>query len=146
MSSLVSPGKFRNRNSSYAPSTSIHIPSTLNFRVSRYIIWAADNFVQYTIDYCYSWNSSNSVGTETMLQTRASGVWNPVEARDCTFTPAVGPSQPPIPGVQRTGRELQHPPSSTSEVKNERNYKCTDLYAFMARTRRTLPFVLSLLL
>jgi hypothetical protein len=146
MSSLVSPGKFLNRNSNYAPSTSIHILSTLNFRVSRRIIWAAGNFVQYTIDYCYSWNSSNLVGTETMLQTRASGVWNPIEARDFTFTPAVGPSQPPIPGVERTGRELQNPPPSTGEVKNGRYYKCTDLYAFMAWTRKILPFVLSLLL
>jgi hypothetical protein len=132
MSSLVPPGKFRNRNSNYAPSTSFHMPSTLshtlNFRVPRRIIWAADNFVQCTTDYCYSWNSRNPVGTETMLQARGFGVWNPVEARDFTFTPAVGPSQPSIPRVERTERELKHPSPSRGEFKNERNYNCTELY------------------
>jgi len=81
-----------------------------------------------------------------MLQTRGSGVWNSVEARDFTFTPAVGPGQPPIPRVEWTRRELKHTPPSRGEVKKERSCNCTDLYVFMARKGKILPFLLSLLL
>jgi len=52
----------------------VHFIIHLNFRVARRINWDADNFVQHTIDYCCSWNSSNSVGTETMLEARGSVV------------------------------------------------------------------------
>jgi hypothetical protein len=51
--------------------------------------------------------------------------------------PAVLPSQPPIqwvlgffPGVERPGREVNHSPPSSDDVKNEWSFTYTDLICF----------------
>jgi len=54
--------------------------------------------------------------------------------------PAMGPTQPPIQrgpealslGVKRAGREADHSPQSSAEVKNKWRYTSTPQYAFMA--------------
>ena len=38
--------------------------------------------------------------------------------------PAVRPTQPPIEWVKGTGRDINHSPPSSAEVKNERSYTC----------------------
>jgi hypothetical protein len=53
--------------------------------------------------------------------------------------PALGPTQPPIqwvpgvlyPGVNRPGREADHSPPSSTEVKNACSYTSAHSYAFM---------------
>jgi hypothetical protein len=53
--------------------------------------------------------------------------------------PALGPTQPPIKWVtgalslrvKRPGREADHSPPSSAEVKKERSYISTPQYAFM---------------
>jgi hypothetical protein len=55
--------------------------------------------------------------------------------------PALGPTQPPIrwvlgalsPGVKRQGREADHSPPNSAEVKKMWSYTSTALYAFMAK-------------
>jgi hypothetical protein len=55
-------------------------------------------------------------------------------------TPPLGPTQPPVPwvpgtlslGVERPGREADHSPPSSAEVKNAWNYNSTPQYTFMA--------------
>jgi hypothetical protein len=55
-------------------------------------------------------------------------------------TPALGPIQPPIRwvsgtlslGIKRPGREADHSPLSSAEVKNAWSYTSTPQYAFMA--------------
>jgi hypothetical protein len=52
----------------------------------------------------------------------------------------MGPTQPPIQwvpealslGVKRLGREADHSPPSSAEVKNAWNYTSTPQYVFMA--------------
>jgi hypothetical protein len=54
--------------------------------------------------------------------------------------PALGPTQPPIqrvpgapfPGVKRPGREADHSPPTSAEVKKMWIYTSTPSYAFMA--------------
>jgi hypothetical protein len=46
-----------------------------------------------------------------------------------------------FPVVKRPGPEVNYPPPSSAEVKNEWSYTSTLLYAFMAWTRKTLPFL-----
>jgi hypothetical protein len=54
--------------------------------------------------------------------------------------PAVGPIQPPMqwvpaaltPGVKRPGREADHSPPSSAEVKNAWRYTSIPQYVFMA--------------
>jgi len=54
--------------------------------------------------------------------------------------PALGPTQPPIQwvrgalflGVKRPGREADHSPPSSAEVKNAWSYTSTPQYVFMA--------------
>jgi hypothetical protein len=49
--------------------------------------------------------------------------------------PALGSTQPPIkwvPGVKRQGREADHSPPTTAEVKKMWIYASTPLYVFMA--------------
>jgi hypothetical protein len=54
--------------------------------------------------------------------------------------PTLGPSQPPIqcvtgaisPGVMRSGREADHSPPCSAEVKNTWTYTSTPPYVFMA--------------
>jgi hypothetical protein len=63
----------------------------------------------------------SSVGIATAWMV---GVRFPAGIRDFFFTacrPALGPTQPPIqwvPGVKRPGREADHSPPSSAEVKN----------------------------
>jgi hypothetical protein len=53
--------------------------------------------------------------------------------------PALRPTQPPIqrvpgalfPGIKRPGREADHSPPSSADVKNAWNYTSTPPYAFM---------------
>jgi hypothetical protein len=57
-----------------------------------------------------------------------------------TFRPALGPTHPPIqgipgalfPAVKRPGREADHSPPSSAEVKNVWRYTSTPPYVFMA--------------
>jgi hypothetical protein len=75
--------------------------------------------------------------------------------------PALGPIQPPIPwvpgvlslGVKRPGREADHSPPSSAEVKNASSYTSAPQYAFMAwwsvkkiSTVTTLPSPLPLVI
>jgi hypothetical protein len=54
--------------------------------------------------------------------------------------PAVGPTQPPsewvkgafCPGVKQAGRDADHSPPSSPEVRNARSYTSTSQYVFMA--------------
>jgi len=68
-----------------------------------------------------------------------------VEAREFSFLqkkksrPVLGPTQPPaqrVPGpffgVKLPGCNVDHPPPSSADVKNEWNYTPTPPYAFMA--------------
>jgi hypothetical protein len=64
--------------------------------------------------------------------------------------PVLGPTQPPIqwvPGVQRTGRESDHSPPSSAEVKNALSYTSAPairlhgvVLSWKRSTRATLPF------
>jgi hypothetical protein len=55
------------------------------------------------------------------------------------FGPALGPTQSPIqwgpsavtPGVNRPGREDDHSPPSSAELKNERSYTSSPQYVFI---------------
>jgi hypothetical protein len=52
-----------------------------------------------------------------------------------SFRPVLGPTQPPIqwvPGVERSGREADHSPTTSAEVRNTWIYTSTLLYVFVA--------------
>ena len=66
--------------------------------------------------------------------------------------PALGPTQPPVqwypftfPGVNWPGRGVNHPPTSTAEVKEGVElYLYSPLWVFMACSATNLPFNLKL--
>jgi hypothetical protein len=78
------------------------------------------------------------------LDDRGVGVPSPGRVKNFLFStwskPALGPTQPPIqwvpgalsPGVKRQGREADHSPPASAEVKKTWIYTSTPPYAFMA--------------
>jgi hypothetical protein len=82
------------------------------------------------------------IGTGYGLDDRGVGVRIPVGSRifSTLSIQALGPTQPLIqwvpgalsPGVKRPGREADHSPPTSAEVKKIRIYTSTLLYAFMA--------------
>jgi len=73
-----------------------------------------------------------------LSQCFSTGVPPRFELKYCSFStasrPALGPTQPPIqwvPGVKRPGREDEHSPPSSSEVRNAWSYTCITPYVFM---------------
>jgi hypothetical protein len=80
------------------------------------------------------------IATGYGLHGRGVGVRVPVEARyfSTSSRPALGPTQPPIqrvpaalfPGVRRPGREADHSPPTTAEIKNTSIYTSTPPDAF----------------
>jgi hypothetical protein len=84
----------------------------------------------------------SSVGTG--WTTRGSGSSSPSRVKNFHFSissrPALRSTQPPIkwvpgalsPGVKRQGREADHLPSTSAEVKKMWIYTSTPIYVFMA--------------
>jgi hypothetical protein len=84
------------------------------------------------------------IATGYGLDDRGVGVRVPGRIKDflfCTSSrPSVGPTQPPIqwvpgalsPGLKQPGREADHSPPASAEVKKMLVYTSTPLYAFMA--------------
>jgi hypothetical protein len=70
--------------------------------------------------YCIGWSRDSAVGVATGygLDDRGVGVRVPVGTRS--------------PGVKRLGREADHSPSASAEVKKMWIYTSTPPYAFMA--------------
>jgi hypothetical protein len=92
----------------------------------------------------------SSVSTVTRLRAVRSGFDSRQGQRTdvfaSAFIPALGPIQPPIqwvldalsPEVKRPGREADHSPPSSAEVKNAWSYTSTPQYVFMASRLITL--------
>jgi hypothetical protein len=86
------------------------------------------------------WSSNGAVGIATAygLDNLGVGVRVPVGSR--IFSSPHRPDRPPIqwvpgalsPGVKRQGREADHSPPVSAEVKKMRIYTSTPPYAFMA--------------
>jgi hypothetical protein len=77
--------------------------------------------------------------TGCRLDDRRVGVLVTVGSRILSMSsmPALGPTQPPSPGVKRQGHEAGHLPPSSSEVKKMWIYTSIPSYAF---TGTTLPY------
>jgi hypothetical protein len=83
-----------------------------------------------------------SIATGYGLDDRGVGVQVPVGSRilSTSFRPALGPTQPPVewvprtlsPALKRQGREADHSPPASAEVKKMWIYTSIPLYAFMA--------------
>jgi hypothetical protein len=88
-----------------------------------------------------SQDSAVGIATSYWLDDWRVGVRVPVGARifSTSFRPALGSTQPPIqwvpgalsPGVRRPGRETNHSPATSAEVKKTWVYIFTPLYALM---------------
>jgi hypothetical protein len=107
-------------------------------------------------------NKASLVSIMTRLRDARPGFdsWHGQERVSFFFTtasrPVLGPTQPPIqwvpwvpcPGKKRLGREADHSPPSSTEVRNVWNYTSTTPCAFMAwyfvkhKDNITLPFPL----
>jgi hypothetical protein len=90
------------------------------------------------------WSRGSSVGIATRLRAGRPGFDSQQDLEIFLFPTvsrtALGPTQPPVPwvpgalslGVKRPGREANHSPPSSAEVKNVWTYTSTPPYAFMA--------------
>jgi hypothetical protein len=84
-------------------------------------------------------DSSVGIATGYGLEGREVGVRVPVRSR-IFFSPAIGPTQPPIQwvseavssGIKRPGREADHSPPTSAEVKKTWIYTFTPPHVFMA--------------
>jgi hypothetical protein len=75
--------------------------------------------------------------TQSLIHDRGVGVRVPVGSRIFTTSSrlVLGSTQPPIqwvPGVERPGREAEHPSPTSAEVKKTWVYTFTLPYSFMA--------------
>jgi hypothetical protein len=87
-------------------------------------------------------DSAVGIATGYTLDDRGVGVRVPVESKifSTSFTPALGSTQPPKqwipvaipPGIKRPGREADHSPTVSAEVKKIWIYTSNPPYAFMA--------------
>jgi hypothetical protein len=84
-------------------------------------------------------DSSVGIATVYGLDDQGGGSSSPCRVKNIHFSissrPAVGSTQPPIkwvPGVKRQGREADHSPPTSAEVKKMWIYRSTSLYVFMA--------------
>jgi hypothetical protein len=101
------------------------------------------NFVRHK-SYMVIRHSVVGIATAYRLDDRGGRSSNPGGGKNFLFStssrPALGPTQPPIqwvpgalsPGVKRPGREADHPPPTSAEVKKILIYTSTPHYAFMA--------------
>jgi hypothetical protein len=99
------------------------------------------NFLPY-MDKEGSRDSVGGIVTGYGLDDRGVGVRVPVESRifSTSSRPVLRPTQPPIQwvpgalssGVKRSGREVDHSPPTSAEVKNIWIYTSTPPYVFVA--------------
>jgi hypothetical protein len=103
-------------------------------------IWKA-SFVTYLYFSSLRVSRDSSVGIATVyrLDNQAGGSSSPDKVKNFHFSissrPALGSTQPPIkwvPGIKRQGREADHSPPTSAEVKKLWIYTSTSPYVFMA--------------
>jgi hypothetical protein len=94
--------------------------------------------------FLMSWNSVVGIATGYGLDDGGVGVSSPGRIKNFLFStssrPVLGSTKPPIrwvmgalfPEVKRPGREVDHSPKTTAEVKKTCIYTSTPPYAFIA--------------
>jgi hypothetical protein len=92
-----------------------------------------------SLDKNRSRDSSVGIATGYGLDDQMGGSWSPGRVKNFHFSissrSALGSTQPPtkwVPGVKRQGREADHSPPTSAEVKKVWIYTSTPLYVFMA--------------
>jgi hypothetical protein len=106
---------------------------SLVFQIAFQILWITEKM----IDYVQLWRAGIAQSYSARLRAGWSGVQIPEQLGISFFTttarPALRPTQPPlqwVPGAlspegRRPGRETDHSPPSSAEVKNEWSYTST---------------------
>jgi hypothetical protein len=127
----------------YSLFISVPLPWSL-FVITKYRInMSSDTYFTVPTYSSKSRDSSVSIALGHGLDDRGSRVRFPAGAGNFLFTTAfrtaLGPNQPPIQwvpgalslGIKWPGREADHSPPSSAEVKNSWTYTSTPQYAFM---------------
>jgi hypothetical protein len=101
-------------------------------------LFFSQSSIKFSIKWDWSRDSSVGIATDYGLDDQGGGSSSPGSVKHLHFSissrPALGSTQPPIkwvPGVNRQGREADHSPPTSAEVKKMWIYTSTPPYVFM---------------